>query len=254
MRVVLDKEIRNDYFSSLKIKTKLSWRGIANSLDLNLRMLTSWRSGEVTIPKNVMDKIENLYKIKIPQNAKFLSDYWHIKEAARKGAIARFIKHGNLGTPDGRRKGGLNSLKSQRLLRTNFKVLKKIKLPKKTKELAELVGIILGDGYVSKYQVSVTLNSIADKEYVEYVYFLVGKLFPGATLSKLRRLDENTITLKVNSRVACDYLKKMCYMQNKKVLPEWILSKPAYIKACIRGLFDTEGSISFKKANIYYRQ
>lgn len=33
---------------------------------------------------------------------------------------------------------------------------------------------------------------------------------------------------------------------NAKYIPQWILGNPTYIKFCIRGLFDTEGSISFK--------
>lgn len=43
-------------------------------------------------------------------------------------------------------------------------------------------------------------------------------------------------------------LGKFCSLKcsNAKYIPSWIHEDPQYIKSCIRGLFDTEGSISFK--------
>ncbi len=120
-------------------------------------------------------------------------------------------------------------------------------MPKIGIDLAEFIGICLGDGCASKYQVSVTLNSIADKDYAQYVFSLSKSLFPGATISLIKRTDENSVTIRINSRIVSDFIKTMGIISNAKYVPLWILVNEKYRYACVRGLFDTEGSISFKK-------
>lgn len=124
--------------------------------------------------------------------------------------------------------------------------LKIIILPKKSSDLAEFIGICLGDGHASRYQVSVSLNSIADMEYIPYVAKLAAKLFPGATISSLKRKEYNMVDVKVNSIIVADFMKKNGVVSNNKYVPKWILKKQTYINFCMRGLFDTEGSMSFK--------
>lgn len=130
--------------------------------------------------------------------------------------------------------------------RYNLNGLNKVMLPNKSQCLAELIGICLGDGYASGYQAGITLNSIADRNYVPYVENLVRNLFPGATFSIIKRKRENAIDIRINSKMVVSFLKGMGIISNAKVVPDWILKKEEYISACVRGLFDTEGHISFK--------
>src|SRR4051812_36419732 len=71
--------------------------------------------------------------------------------------------------------------------RYNLNRLNETKLPDKSTNLAKFIGMCLGDGYISKYQVSITLNSLADKEYLPYVLNLITKLFTGASISIIRK-------------------------------------------------------------------
>jgi hypothetical protein len=125
--------------------------------------------------------------------------------------------------------------------------LKNIALPPFSVELAEFIGICLGDGCVSGYQVSVTLNKNADKEYIPYVAHLMIRLFPSLKPSLIEKRKDNAVDVRVYSKVLVNFLESMGIVSNKKVIPSWIFSKVEYRYACIRGLFDTEGSISFKK-------
>ena len=104
----------------------------------------------------------------------------------------------------------------------------------------------MGDGYASYYQVEITLSSIADKEYVPYVVNLSKSLFSGVTVSFVKRRNENVVSVRINSRDIAELLRSNGVVSNAKYIPEWILKNQSYRKSCIRGLFDTEGSISFK--------
>lgn len=130
--------------------------------------------------------------------------------------------------------------------RFNLNGLKKVKLPRKSVLLAEFVGICLGDGCISRYQVSVTLNTIADKEYIPYVINLMQNLFPTLKVSLRKKGGENAVDVQINSRIVTDFFHNMGIIPRRKIIPLWILKRPIYIKACLRGLFDTEGSISYK--------
>ncbi len=130
--------------------------------------------------------------------------------------------------------------------RYNLNGLNKVVLPIKNRQLAEFIGICLGDGYAWGYQVGVTLNSIADRKYIPYVENLARKLFPGATISAIKRKEENAIDIRINSKMVVNFLQGMGIVSNAKYVPKWILSRLDYVKPCIRGLFDTEGHISFK--------
>lgn len=247
MRVVLTEGERNSYFSSLKIKANKSWQEIAKDLAVNGRMLRFWRSGELTIPRELFDKIENFYAIGIPSKAKFLEKYWHIKEASRKGGFARYAKYGSLGTIEGRRKGGINSLKSPKLRLTNFKFRKVIKVPRKSRDLAKLFGIVIGDGGITRFQVKVTLGLKHDKEYAFFVKSFIEKLFAlGASVIETR--SDSTIEVVVSSRALVEFLVKHGLHLGNKInqglnIPAWIKKNHKWSLSCVRGIFDTDGSV-----------
>lgn len=124
--------------------------------------------------------------------------------------------------------------------------LKKIKLPRKSKMLAEFVGICLGDGNVSKYQIGITLNTVADKNYIPYVIKLYNSLFPELKVNLVKKKGENAVEVRINSKIVSDFLLNMGIVPNNKKVPNWIHDSSNYKKFCVRGLFDTEGSVSTK--------
>lgn len=125
--------------------------------------------------------------------------------------------------------------------------LKNVTLPQHSSLLAEFIGILLGDGSVSKYQTGVTLNSIADKDYIPKVIEISKVLFPEANVSAVKKGKFNAIELRISSRIVSDFLREMGIISGKKKVPLWILHSNVYRNSCVRGLFDTEGSVSLKK-------
>jgi len=112
--------------------------------------------------------------------------------------------------------------------RFNRNGLKKVDLPNKSEELAELVGIILGDGDLNRYQLRITLNSIVDKEYLVEVENLLKRLFGDIKVFKIKRRGEGCTVVGVSSVEIVNFLKGMSVASRKPKVPGWIFLKREY--------------------------
>lgn len=214
-------------------------------------MLDSWKSGQYSTPFEICKKVEKIYKVKIPTDAKIKPLYWHTKDSGKKGGQVSQLLYGNPGTKEGRAKGGTNSLKSQKLRGTAFKFLKIIKAPCHSKNLSELVGILIGDGNISRYQTRVSLDIIKDIEYADFVKNLFETLFK-TRASLFRNEKKSTIDVIVSSKSLTEFLINLGLPQGNKIkqqidIPDWIKKDNSYKKACLRGIFDTDGSVYLDK-------
>jgi len=124
---------------------------------------------------------------------------------------------------------------------------RRITLPKPSPELAEFVGIMLGDGHIdpTNSQVRITINTITDKNYIQYVSNLIEDLFCTYISYTWRK---STVTVFITSVDLVKQLRKIGLRESNKVkaqvkVPSWILKKKKYKKQFIRGFFDTDGSI-----------
>lgn len=170
-------------------------------------------------------------------------------KAGRKGAFIRNKFYGNPGTAEGRRKGGMNSLKTHNRLKTGFILRKTFTEPSPSGRLAELFGILIGDGGLSRNQVRVTLNS-KETEYATHVVRLVEEMFRYKT--SVNHYHPSTTDIYISSRSAIDYLNKLGLPIGDKVrqqhrIPDWIRNKNDFLKACLRGIFDTDGCVFLDK-------
>lgn len=134
-----------------------------------------------------------------------------------------------------------------------------VKLPRINKNLAELFGILLGDGSVTQYYAKIYLNRIADIEYVPFIKKLCTKLFPGASVTCRNRINLGTVEIQISSKDVCDYLRKIGFNAKERKIPAWIIANKQFLKFTIRGLFDTEGSVGIKyfkgkTGNYLYKQ
>lgn len=128
----------------------------------------------------------------------------------------------------------------------------KLLVKKPSKELAEFIGIMLGDGNIFKskrsYMVRITGHSIKDKEYLlNHVKPLIYKLFKvkmGFYFSKISKALYLTVGNK-SFVYTLEYfgLKPNNKMKNNVSIPPWIFRSNNYLKACIRGLIDTDGTV-----------
>lgn len=131
--------------------------------------------------------------------------------------------------------------------RFNLNNKKKVTLPlKHNSELAELVGILLGDGSVEKYYTRIYLNLIADQGYEINVIKLIKNIFPKITLCVMERPKRGTREIQISSKEISDYLFKIGFKPKIREVPSWIRKNNSYTRCAVRGLFDTEGSVGIK--------
>lgn len=127
---------------------------------------------------------------------------------------------------------------------------------KLSEELAEFIGIMLGDGNLyynqpSKiYFIRVCNHTIDDKEYRIFIKNLFKKLF-GEKFKPFQYKKTETVLTSNNKNIFHlleDYgLKRGNKKINNLGIPKWIMEEERYLKACIRGLIDTDGSV-FQKS------
>ena len=254
MRVKLSQFDLNKLFGAI-VEQKIKWSDLAKSLEVSDRNLRDWRVGKITIPIAAYNKCLTIAKIN-PNILKpeELEDFWHINSAAKKGGLARMKLYGNLGTSEGRKRGGLNSIKGHQQINTGFKILKKIRRVSPSEDLAELIGMLFGDGHLSDYQVILTTNSETDREHAIFFKSFVNKIF-GLSAALLYRTDHLVVNAVVSSKNLADFLNSLGMPKGNKIknnlaVPGWVMKNALYQKAFLRGLFDTDGCIYLDKHNI----
>ncbi|MFA6285722.1 MAG: LAGLIDADG family homing endonuclease [Parcubacteria group bacterium] len=196
-------------------------------------------------------------KIYIPP-FEILSDYWSLEKAAKNGGRATAEKYGGPGTMEGRKKGGKKSQLKRKLfpeLYQNCNLRKIIKIPHKSSELSELIGIFLGDGGISNAsQITITLNKKNDRGYSRKVKKIIENLFDiKPVIYKLSSpKSKNVIRLVVSSANLVDFLEKNGIKKGSKVknqvdVPSWIKRNLEFSKSCLRGLVDTDGGVYYHR-------
>lgn len=239
------------FIENIRRNLGFEWDRLAKIFKINIRTLNDWRREKTTMDYKAILDLCNNYDLKFPRKIKILPCFWHISKAARQGALARNKLYGNPGTPEGRRKGGLVTIKkfanNPNLARASGVIIRKdISYPKRCSELAEFVGIVLGDGGLSEYQLRVTLNRETDIRYVDFVRSLIKKLFNAPSLLILHKCDKS-IDVTVYSRNLVEFLEKIGLKRGNKIknkvdVPVWIKRNKRFQLACLRGLMDTDGS------------
>lgn len=229
MRIVLKKEKQRELIEFAK--GDFTWKELGQELNICSGYLKNeLRYGKRSISKNIYDTLCRL------ANQDF--DEFIIKEL-----------------PDnwGNVKGGISSLGNT----------KSFKNPPECEKLAELFGAIIGDGHVNKlkigkkircYSIVIAGDSRNDKDYMEnYLPSLFFELF-GEKGSLAYSKDKNVMYTKIFGKRIIDFVEsKGIFGGNKKKnsqsIPKWILKNDKYLRACLRGLIDTDGCIYYISKN-----
>ena len=218
---------------------------LAQICDRHPKTIKSWLKETTRFDKTSADKIASLAKISIPKHVTFLDEYAHNIAAGKLGWQRRTELYGNPGTQAGRALGGARAIITNKRLGNAFKTRMKILKPLKNSSLAEFVGILLGDGGITKYQVHISLNRTSDADYANYVTKLGQKLFG---LKPLRQYRDNCVIITFSSIELVDFLVSIGLRRGHKVrqqvtVPAWILGSSTLSWACVRGLIDTDGCV-----------
>ena len=144
--------------------------------------------------------------------------------------------------------------KSMELIEIKNKV-KPVFLPRSlTNSLAELIGIIAGDGHISgvNYEISVSGHKELDYNFLtKHVGNLIYNLFKLPIKIKESKTS-NGMRVTINSKLIVEYFsKKFDLPIGKKKgnlhIPKQIKEENKFIIPYIRGLFDTDGSIYLRR-------
>ncbi len=128
-------------------------------------------------------------------------------------------------------------------------------LPKESSpELAELIGILAGDGCVScskpgkNNRVEVVFNIKDELPHMEYVKALFKIIFNLAYSVQLRP-SKGIAVLTKRSLGVFTFLRAIGYGKIKCIItvPDWIWENKNEAAAFVRGVFDTDGSLSLKR-------
>lgn len=233
MRLRFSDGKQKELIHNFRINNNLSWKDLCTLLDVKYGRIISYLREDSLID-------ECLYK-RLDSNG----DY-------EKYILEKLDKNW------GKRKGGLNSVGNT----------KNIFFPEDSKELAEFYGIMLGDGnsnkssyYLSRknkrgtYTLTIVGDSRFDRVYLlDYVKPLIENLFgikakfgnfkPKSNFNN----SKNAMFLILQGVRAVNFLENKGFkpgnkIKNKLTIPIWIKKNDEFLKACLRGLYDTDGSI-----------
>lgn len=113
-------------------------------------------------------------------------------------------------------------------------------------ELAEFVGIMLGDGCAQQNTHTITIScGIVDGKYSsEYIPKLIETLFSKKV--RYRKQSPGGIDCIFGSKRVCDLLRNEMNFSSPKInceIPKHFFDDDELLKACVRGLFDTDGGL-----------
>lgn len=262
-RMRLPRGAQRELIQKAKEKNKLSNKELSRIVGVTIRTLTDWEREKFLLPLPVARKMAKLAGVILPKNMEILDRFWYVKKAAQQGGKALCKKYGNVGgDPKYRKEKWREWWEKNKKITTNpILHARTINIPNISEKLAEFTGIILGDGGITKYQVTITLHNKDDKEYTKFVTALIKNLFKVTPkIYKHKKYSAHNIVVSRKELVAfCTErlgLKIGNKIKQKIDIPLWILKNKKLRIACIRGLIDTDGSIfdhTYKVNNKTYR-
>lgn len=230
---------------------RLSIHDAAGICKVSERTIRDWRRGRFLITDNALRILCKRANLSIPRNIRFVDRYWYVKKGAVLGWETVIRKYGKMPKNEEYRKKQWFEWWEREGKHKFHPIInrpKPIAYPKYSEELAEFVGIVLGDGGIADYQITVTLNSADEQEYASFIIHLMRNLFRVPVVVSYRK---NSLSMDlIISRVAlirfC--IEKLGLSKGNKIkhqvdIPAWIRKNQKYALACVRGLIDTDGSV-----------
>lgn len=247
-RVIFPRSQQLKFLERVAEVSKLPWSLIAKEVGVHRRTLFDWRREKYSISLCSLKKMCSIAKIAFPDGVEIKEPFWSVGKAAKMGGNVTYKKYGTIGDPEVRKKKwqewweekGKNNL-------NGYFIAKTINYPEKSEELAEFVGIMMGDGSITDRQVAVTLNSVTDIDYADFVKELMKKLFKTEPRTN-KRESEKVTNIRISRTSLVAFCKSIGLLEGNKIkqnldIPNWIKENVEYVIPCIRGLMDTDGCI-----------
>jgi hypothetical protein len=232
-----------------KIISLFSVEKIAIWCNKSERTIRDWRREKFLIDEESLNILVKKSKVLYPNSVKIIDTFWYTKKGSMLGWKAVIKKYGKFPKDEKKRKEKWYEWweKKGKFSKNRIGKRKRINVPRKSKKLSEFVGIMIGDGSITKSQIQISMSSVVDKEYSDHVKTLIEELF-NVSPSIINIPCSNVIKIIVSRKNLVDYCKKIGLKEGNKLknhlsIPFWIKNNTAYKKSCLRGIMDTDGCI-----------
>lgn len=226
----------------------------AKLINIHPRTLGEYREGRYRLNAARAKQIEIVSGVAAPKGLPSFDKKQHLASISRKGGKGLIAKYSRVPVSETvRKQAWVDWWKRKGRHEKRFKHT--MKTPEHSARLAELAGIILGDGGISPYQITITLSK-EEQAYAKYVQTLSKDLF-GIPVSLHNRASHGACDVRISSRECVLFFMKECgFSIGSKIksdarIPEWIMANQEYRKACLRGALDTDGCIFLETHSSY---
>jgi len=242
----------SSFFANIKQHSEETWNEIASRINTNRSMLDNYRKGKILLSEERFNTLLSLVEIKkqkefLDNVSKKESNWGQIK-----GGISAY-KINKKYFDMGRRSGKMYKGRKKTWLKYNFD----INMPL-SEELCEFLGVIIGDGCTNKYgklyQTQISGDKILDKDYYNNLSKICYNLFninPKIVIRPrgmyFNLYSKNMFKLLVKRFNIPPGIK--CY--TVKIPNEILKSEEKFVKALLRGMFNTDGGVGFDKRKSY---
>lgn len=249
-RAIFPRGKQNAFLLQSKSELCIAWSELAEICGTSLRNLNDWRNEKISMSSVAVEKICEMRGCLIPKEIVLRDPYWYAAKGAAIGGRAIIAKYGKVGGDESYRKKKWRQWweKEGKHDPDSITQPRSFRVPDFSQDLAEFVGILLGDGGISTHQISVTLHRVTDKKYSSFVRKLIYKLFEitAGEYKDKQFLADSIIVSRIGLVRYC--MEKLGLKQGNKVkqqvdIPKWIRENTAYGVACLRGLIDTDGCV-----------
>lgn len=264
-RAFLPRGGQREFIILTQNKLGLSLNDLALKVGVHRRTLFDWKREKYSMSLGVLKTLCRLTKSPLPKKLKIKNPFWYTslgaKIGAKKAAMTMIKKYGYVGgSPDYRKKKWYEWWEKEGKFKTHpiINVCKPFNKPEPSEKLAEFIGIMMGDGGMTPSQFCITLHHIDDLEFSHYVARLIKKLFEVTpSITNIAKDSVNRILVSRSGLVK--YLNSLGVVIGSKVkqqfdIPDWIKGDNNYLKACIRGLVDTDGCVILHKYKVNGKQ
>jgi hypothetical protein len=242
---------QKEFLGDVRRSLGCNWDYIAELVRVHPRTVRDWAREKYRMPHDAVLVLSQQSATVLPETLRSVTWTDHLSSIASNGGKSRYKKYGSIGIDPKYREKKWREWWEQRGRFKVHPILAKrlpITKPSLSKELAELVGIILGDGGLSERQLVITLHAYDDKDYGHHVADLIFRLFGVVPkIYRSRSFPVNDITVSRTDLV--DFcVQKLGLKRGNKIrqqvdIPKWIKSRLDFQVACLRGLVDTDGCV-----------
>jgi hypothetical protein len=264
-RCVFEKGQQKQFLNSAIHKLGINSDELGRQLNISGRTIRDWKREKYNASYEKIKYLSNISNVPIPKILELKEEWWSAKQYASQGGLRKFVLYGSTLTREDCRNGGINSWINRQANPELYKslhcqVANRFRHPQiDNNDFAEFIGIALGDGGLTRSQLTITLNRIADKDYITYVKNLIIKLF-NYRPSILERKHACATNIVINGVDFIKFIKQFGLVIGNKTrlqvgVPSWIDNINLAIR-CVRGLMDTDGCIflnRYKVNNNWYQ-